>query len=189
MEESWLDIFSTWTLIRASGLLAYFYLFLAITGGILARLPFIKGIFKATLMFTHQSAAKIAILVSLFHANLLACDTYIQYRWTEIFIPFVAQHKSFLSGLGTITFYLLVTILLSIAWMKQIGRKLWRILHFLSFPAFLFASIHGIFLGTDSNENIAFYTAALTLFLVAVLLRMAVKPATNSRPNQAEHTS
>jgi sulfoxide reductase heme-binding subunit YedZ len=192
MQGSWLDIFSTWTLIRTSGLLAYFFLFLATTGGLLARLDFIKGKMKAILMFTHQSAASMSIFVGLFHAILLGFDTYVKFEWIEIFIPFSSQYESFLSGLGTISFYLIAILLLSSEFMKKIKPRIWKALHFLSFPAFLFAAIHGIFLGTDTSENWAFvyYASTLVLFIIAFFLRLTFKPTEiQSKPTQRKTPS
>ena len=41
---------------------------------------------------------------------------------------------------------------ISFSFRKQIGQKRWRQLHYLTFVAFLFATLHGAMAGTDSGN-------------------------------------
>jgi len=54
--------------------------------------------------------------------------------------------------LGIIGFYLMFITAISFSFRKQIGQKRWRQLHYLSFIAYLGATIHGAMAGTDSGN-------------------------------------
>jgi DMSO/TMAO reductase YedYZ heme-binding membrane subunit len=51
-----------------------------------------------------------------------------------------------------VAFYLMVLTSASFYVRKRIGQKLWRRLHYLTFAAYLLATVHGIQAGTDSGN-------------------------------------
>lgn len=168
--------FNSWNVIRASGLTAYLLLFFSLFFGFTHRLFKVKY----TLLF-HQIAGWFSFLFALLHGILLTIDPYVSYSFTEVFIPFTASYKPFLSGIGTISLFLLFFLLVSSDMMKWLGRKTWRIIHYLSTPAFFIAAIHGVFLGTDTQEIpiIILYSSTFTiivlLFVFYRLMHQAVK--------------
>jgi predicted ferric reductase len=60
---------------------------------------------------------------------------------------------------------------------KKIGNRTWRMLHFVSFVAFLGAMLHGISSGTDSSEGwmqmIYWFSGGSVLFLIIYRILMA----------------
>ncbi|WP_010677688.1 ferric reductase-like transmembrane domain-containing protein [Bacillus timonensis] len=164
------DWLSTWSLIRISGFLAYFLFSLSIAAGLMNRLYLFKKQ-RPLLLELHKLSGWIGMLTVVFHATLLLVDSYMPYPVFEILIPFTAENDPVISGLGTISFYLfLLTIGTSDFFMKQLGRSLWKKIHFLVIPAWCLMVLHGILMGTDSTKPWAAFIYGGGTILVIILL-------------------
>ncbi|HHY74854.1 MAG TPA: ferric reductase [Bacillus bacterium] len=171
----------TWELIRASGLTSYFLLFLSVACGLLVSIKAANPKTNQLLQVTHQSAGWFSLLFGLFHGLLLYIDSYKPYSLVEIFIPFTTKEATVLNGLGTISLYFIVLLFISGDLLKKIGSKVWRKIHRLALPMVILISIHGIFLGTDTNAAwvMILYTGSLaiifSLLIVKLLLLLKAK--------------
>jgi DMSO/TMAO reductase YedYZ heme-binding membrane subunit len=82
-------------------------------------------------------------------------------------------------GVGQISLYLLVPVALSFYVRKWLGKRTWRMLHFLTFALFVMAMVHSVMSGPDTTEpwaqwfywSTAIATAAATAYRVAVTSR------------------
>ncbi|MBA4537363.1 ferric reductase-like transmembrane domain-containing protein [Bacillus aquiflavi] len=163
------ELLSVWNLIRLSGFLAFFYLTMSIFFGMLSSFSWLKRK-KGLFHHFHLLNGWIGFLAIIFHIVILLYDQYIQYSLSELFIPFTATHKPISSGLGTISFFLFLFILLAADfWMKSMNRTVWKALHLLVYPAWLLMFIHGILIGTDSAQTWAVVLYGSS-FVVIVLL-------------------
>lgn len=178
--QSILEI-NTWEWNRLLGMLAYFYFTMAVVFGMLLRFSFAKS--KKSILFNiHQKSAWMGLFAVIAHMLVLIIDHYEPYEIIEIVVPFAADYHPIMSGLGTISFFLfLLVVFSSDLWMKKLKITMWRRMHYLVFPAWLFTLLHAIFMGTDtSNPVIAMFygaTAGLLVFLTLLKLmdRMFVK--------------
>lgn len=178
-----LELLSTWNVIRATGLTAFILLFLAVFAGIVIRLGFNLKKWKAPILWIHQHAGWLTFWFGFIHGLMLLFDSYLPYKWYEIFLPFTASHAPVLSGLGTVAFYLLFILLVSSDLIQRVGKQVWKYLHFTSIPAFFFAMIHGFLLGTSSHDalGILLYFVTGSLVVGAVMMRMLIPTAKKRR--------
>lgn len=170
------DWFSTWELIRSAGFTSYLLLFVSVLAGVAVRGQMVSSKQKAVLLFVHQSAGWIGFLSGFFHGLLLTIDSYISFTLTDVFLPFASDYKTMLAGFGSLSLYGIAVVLISSDAMKKLSKKVWRTIHYLAFPAYLLAFIHGVFLGTDSGEvwSIIFYTTTIVSLLSIGLVRKLV---------------
>lgn len=165
-----IEWFSIWNLIRSSGLIAFFLFTLSISAGLLGRVLLMKNS-KALLLAFHQMSGWIGFLLAFFHIILLWVDNYLSYSLLELFLPFSADFKPILSGLGTISFFLLFIIMLtSDFYMRKLGQGLWKKVHLFVIPAWVLTVIHGIFIGTDTGQVWAAFLYGGSITLVVCLL-------------------
>ena len=169
-----MELFSTWSLIRASGFSAYLLLTLSIIAAVMYSGKMISGRWKASFQLFHQFASWLGFLFELFHGIMLLFDKYEPYSLKGILIPFYADHQPILSGIGTISLYVILLILLTSDFMKLIGKKIWRFIHYLAIPAYILALFHGVFLGTDSSEIwvVIFYASSIILLFALLFVRI-----------------
>jgi len=180
-----LEFISSWNFIRLSGFLAYFLLTISLAAGLAGRMAGLKK--KKPLMMTlHQTSGWAGFLTIIFHIILLWKDEYVPYTLLELLAPFSAQNAPILSAFGTISFYLfLITIAASDFFMRTLGRKLWKTLHFLVIPAWALMVLHGLLIGTDSTQPWAafLYGGGVILLFTLLALRYAetkLQPAAKS---------
>ena len=142
---------AAWYLSRTSALAAYILLWLATALGVsmtsaLARVwPGGPTVFEL-----HQHTGLLGLMFALFHALILTGDRYIGYSLSQVFIPFASDYRPLWVGLGQVGLYLLGIVTLSFYARQAIGQRLWRLLHSMSFGAFMLALVHGLASGTDS---------------------------------------
>jgi len=166
-------IISTWEWIRLLGLLAYFYFTISIIFGLLRKSSFIKSQ-KNLIYQIHQYAGWLGLITVIAHMVVLLIDRYEPYSIAGILIPFSANYRSLLSTLGTIAFYLfLIVIMTSDLWIRTMNRSLWKKLHFLVLPAWVLSLVHGVLIGTDTENTliIMFYVVSGGMTLLVLIAR------------------
>jgi predicted ferric reductase len=141
-----------WYLSRSSAIVAYLLLWLSMATGIgitnkLAQIW--PG--GPTAFDLHQYTSLLGLGFALFHALILIGDQYIGYSVGQVLAPFAsANYRPVWVGLGQIGWYILALVSLTFYVRRAIGYRLWRLIHFLSFAAFLLALLHGLWSGSDS---------------------------------------
>jgi len=166
-------IISTWEWIRLLGLLAYFYFTISIIFGLFRKSSFIKS-HKNLIYHIHQNAGWLGLITVIAHMLVLLIDQYEPYSIAGILNPFSANYQSLLSALGTIAFYLfLMVIMTSDLWIRTMNRTLWKKLHFLVLPAWVLSLIHGVLIGTDTENTLImiFYVISGGVTVLVLVVR------------------
>ena len=174
-----------WFLSRSSAAVAYTLLWLSMAFGLLITNKMAKvwpgGPFAFEL---HQYTSLLGLAFALFHGLILMGDQYIHFSLSRVLVPFSnPEYRPIWVGLGQVAFYLMGVVALSFYVRRQIGRRLWRWIHYLSFATYLLALWHGVFSGTDSGAAWAhsLYWASGGLFLFLVTYRVLTS-LVKSRP-------
>ncbi|RYM04659.1 hypothetical protein EWH99_09635 [Sporolactobacillus sp. THM7-7] len=105
----------TWLITRTLGITAYLLLFFGICLGLLYGMPIWKDKQNTRLWIKniHFLANTSGVFLAAIHPMLLVIDPYLPFRWTELIVPFTAPHEPFLYGLGTLTLYGLLFIIIT----------------------------------------------------------------------------
>ncbi|AHF06117.1 ferric reductase-like transmembrane domain-containing protein [Desulfitobacterium metallireducens] len=140
-----------WQMIRFSGIGAYILIAIGICTGILSSMPGLKPAIKGKLIKFHRSMTHYGMVIGLLHGVITIIDPYMPFSWSEILIPFTAQHSPFLNGLGTLSAYGLLLLVFTSDFRHKIPNKVWHTLHIFSYPTFFMTFIHGFVLGTDTS--------------------------------------
>jgi predicted ferric reductase len=100
----------------------------------------------------HEYLSLLGLGFALFHGLILLGDHYSNYSLSRLLVPFAAgQYHPFWVGIGQLGLYAWLILVGSFYVRKSIGQKTWRLLHFVSFLAYLGALIHGLASGTDTS--------------------------------------
>jgi len=139
-----------WYVVRASGLVGFFLLYLAVFVGTVSCLPGIRRFFLrlGSLNF-HCWISLQALLFAVIHGIFLLFDKLVPFSLADILIPFHSSYEPFLVALGTISLYLMIILIATSYARKYISQKVWRAIHFLNIALYVFAIIHSLYLGTD----------------------------------------
>lgn len=162
---------SAWYLVRAAGLMAFIALYFSFLFGLAKRIPKLNKN-PAFLIEMHKWLSLNAIVLVVVHAGGLIYDWYVNFSLSSILIPFSASYKPGLTGLGTISLYLILIIVLSSLLMRKINYRGWRFIHSLNILVYLFLIIHIYYLGTDLKVDLfrsIFIIANLVLVIFFLL--------------------
>lgn len=173
----WLVNMPTWQIIRVLGVTAYLLVASGMAVGILYSYRFWTKPQKLSVYRWHYRLTIGGTVAGLLHGAFLYIDHYVSYSWVGIVVPFMAKEHPILSGLGTISAYGLLLLILSTDLRAKLKKKLWLALHMLSYPIFVISLIHGFFLGTDSELGaIKFMYMSTAVLIVGLTLIRAVYP-------------
>lgn len=179
-----------WYLSRSSGLIAYLNLWLSMCLGLLITSKMARLWPGGPVAFDlHQHTTILGIAFALFHGLILIGDRYLDPGIKQVLFPFtMSNYHPVWVGLGQVGFYLMLVVTLSFYARKRILARKWRLIHYLSFVAFSFALLHGIFSGTDSSsvwvQVLYMSTGAVVLFLfIYRVLAAVLKPVPAGETN------
>lgn len=170
---------AVWYLTRSSGIVAYLLLSLSTAWGLLLSTKLVqRAISPAVSLAMHNYLSWVSLGLIAFHALILLFDQYYTYQLAHIFIPFVGPYRPMWVGAGVISLYLMIITAVSSHFRKQIGTKIWRKLHYLTFGVYLLATIHGLMAGTDVLQLGLMYliSAIVMIYLTAYRVLMTVAP-------------
>ncbi len=159
-----------WYLARSSGVTAYLLFWISMVMGV-AMTNKMARIWPGgpTAFDAHQYTSLLGITFALFHAIILLGDEYIKSSLGDVFTPFAYDYRPLWVGVGQIAFYVITIVAFSFYVRQVIGRRVWRLLHYLSFVAFLAVLVHGIMAGTDTEtlfmQGLYWSTGGILLFL------------------------
>ena len=145
---------TAWQLSRSAGTVAYLLLAGSTVWGLLQSSKIAKEVIPSGLSFAmHNILSWLALAFTGFHALVLLFDNFYTYTLADLTIPFIGPYRPLWVGLGILGTYMMVVILISYQFRRQIGQHRWRALHYLSFVLYVLATAHGLAAGTDSSKS------------------------------------
>lgn len=174
------DAHAFWYLSRASGVIAFVFLWISMVLGLLMSTRILpKGQGFAIANNLHKFVSLYGLFFTIFHGVILLWDPYISMTPLQLVVPFTVFNYQPLSvGAGQISLYLWGVLVLSSYVRKSIGRSTWRVLHYLSFGAFWLVLLHGISAGSDTGtagmQILYWSSAASMVFLTTYRILSAI---------------
>ncbi|HEX2607248.1 MAG TPA: ferric reductase-like transmembrane domain-containing protein [Flavisolibacter sp.] len=131
--------------------------------------PFIRNL---RLQFIHNWTAYAAFFLLLAHPLLLLLDASTKFQPADIFIPFHSGFDPLWVGMGSISLYLIVLVILTTqkALKKRLGFRLWKNIHLISYVTALLICLHGIVLNPHLKHKPVDYLDGEKLVCEACLL-------------------
>lgn len=152
-----------WYFARASGIVAWVLLTLAVLWGIVLSTDlFPRWRRKPWLLDLHRWLGALSLMTLAVHLGSLMADSYIEFNLADLAVPFASEFKPWQVALGVFAMWGLVVIEVSSLLMKRLPRRLWRGIHLTSYLVFVLTSLHGTFVGTDATTPMYLATTALT---------------------------
>ena len=164
-----------WYLARAGGLVAYLLLWAATLWGVMMSGKTLKGRIDAALLYAmHEFLPILAMVFAVLHAVVLLGDAYIRFDLFDLLVPFQAPYRPLWTGLGTLSLYLSLALIVSFYVRSIISRRAWRLFHYTTYLAFILALVHGVMAGTDAGQPVVQWMYVLTgqTLLLATLHRV-----------------
>jgi methionine sulfoxide reductase heme-binding subunit len=163
-----------WITERATGLTALALLSLATFLGAVVSAHWRSRRFpEVAAVGLHRNMSLMSLVFVTIHALAVVLDSYVAVGPGALFVPFVADYRTFWVGLGTIAFDLFLAILITSMLRDRIQPSLWRFLHGLTYLCWAVATMHT--LGAAYERQLTFFVAVAGVVVVvpATVLRFA----------------
>jgi hypothetical protein len=132
----------TWALVAASVLWG-----LALSTRALGRRPR-----PAWLLDLHRFLGGAALVFTAIHVGSIVLDSYVHFGIVDVLVPFTGTWHPVAVAWGIVSLYLLLAVEATSLLRARLPKRVWRATHFLSFPLFAMATIHGMTAGTDRHN-------------------------------------
>nr|WP_236587779.1 ferric reductase-like transmembrane domain-containing protein [Tumebacillus amylolyticus] len=165
---AWVD---AWTLTRSAGIGGYVLLTLSVLVGLYQSIRTKQGKPAPIAAAAHVSMARWSLYLVLVHLILLAFDSYSNYSWSELLIPFTSHLEPIPMAFGIIAGYLLLFTMVTTELRTKIGQKAWKKLHMASPILYLLSTVHGIANGTDTGSYLPMYIASSLSVILMLVIR------------------
>jgi methionine sulfoxide reductase heme-binding subunit len=167
-----------WYVARSAGIVAYLLLSSSVVLGALmaARVPFNWPRFAVEEV--HRFLAILTGVFLVIHGGSLLLDNVVPFSLAQEVVPFTASYRPFAVAFGIVAAELLVAVGISNALRKQLPHRTWRAIHYLTLPIWLFATVHGLLVGTDRFDP--WFAAIAGMSIAAALVAIGSSFATRS---------
>jgi predicted ferric reductase len=180
-----------WYMGRSSGFVAYWLLFASVAMGLAVSSRVFDGVLTRPWVYEVHRFLSVFVLVAMFfHALIMLPDPYAKFTPAELLIPFKSHYKDTPMAIGIVTMYSSMLITLSFWAKRLIGQNGWRTLHYATFALFVAAMVHGMWIGTDSKQQIVqfSYLASGSMVLFLTLFRILAARSV-ARPRRIDTAS
>ncbi len=181
-----------WYASRALGLVAYVALTLELLLGLSASTGVLaRRIGRGRLIELHRWLSALMLGAVGAHALVLLGDQTVRLSIVELLVPFTTSYRPFAVGLGVLGAYVMLVVHASFALRRWIGPRVWRRVHYLTFPLFAAATLHGLLAGSDARtwalRSVYVIATALVgaMTLHRILLVVLAPPARLASPGSA----
>jgi predicted ferric reductase len=166
-----------WYVARASGLVGWTLLTASVMWGLSISTKVLKGRPRpAWLLDLHRYLGGLATIFVGVHVIGIVADTYVHFGLASVLVPLASRWHPVAVAWGIIGMYLLAAVQITSMVRTRLPKRLWRAIHFASFPLFAVSTIHALTAGTDAK--------AWAFQLVVVLAVIAVVALTGLRVAQ-----
>jgi len=139
-----------WYLVRASGIVAFVLLTIAVVLGLTlsgrARLRYWP---RFAIEDVHRFAGLLTGTFVSIHVLTLFADSYLPFSLTQLAVPGASSYRPLPTALGVVATELLLALAITNRYRAKLSYGFWRRAHYLNFAVWGLALGHGIFAGTD----------------------------------------
>lgn len=168
----WQVVSATWVTERATGLTALVLLSLstflgAVTsaGWTSRRFPEVRSV------SLHRNISLMSLLFLIIHAGAAILDNYVDVPLVSLIIPFTSEYDTVWVGLGTIAFDLMLALMLTSLLRDRINRRLWRLIHDLTYLCWALATVHALAAGFERALTVTVAVIGILIVVPTTILR------------------
>jgi predicted ferric reductase len=157
-----------WYVARASGIVAWVMLAIAVIWGILVATRILgRKPRPAWVLDLHRWLGGLSVTFTGVHLLGLVLDDYVEFGLRELFVPFASEWRPAAVAWGVVALYVLIAVQATSLAMKRLPRRLWKWVHMSSFGLFFVATLHAGMAGTDVTNPV--YRVVVGVMVVGVV--------------------
>ena len=179
-----------WYTTRSSGLVAWGMLTASVLVGLALSTRALGRRPRANwLLDLHRFLGGAAVVFVAVHVLALVGDSYVHFGLVDLLVPFASGYRAGAVAWGIVGMYVLLAVELTSLLRRRLPTRIWRFVHYLSFPLFVVATVHAVTAGTDRDAPLLRIVLIVTTGVVAALTALRTVQADRhdllSRPASA----
>ena len=140
-----------WYAARASGLVAWALLAASMLWGLaLTTRAFAGWAAPRWLLDLHRWLGGLAVVFVAVHLTSVVADSFVHFGVADLLVPLASRWRPGAVAWGVVAVYLLAAVEVTSLLRRNLPPSLWRVVHGLSFPLFVLATVHALLAGTDT---------------------------------------
>ncbi len=175
----------SWDVARAAGLTAWSLAGAGVIWGLLISSrasAFGRRQRPAWTLDLHRYLGGLAAVFTVVHVVGILADPWLHLSVIAAFVPFVSSWRPGAVAWGVAAMYLLVAVELTSLARARLPRKVWRAVHFASFPLFMTATVHAFTAGSDTGSVLFVVVATGVIVAVTALTGLRIREAVTPHP-------
>ena len=149
-----------WYASRATGVVALLLLTAVFVLGVLvSRQQRLPGLPRFAVTDLHRNISLLAVSFVAVHVLTAVLDTYVHIPLLSSVIPFASGYERFWLGLGTISFDLMVAMIVTSLLRARLSRRLWLAIHLTAYLSWPVAFVHSVYSSKDLQHGPLLYLA------------------------------
>jgi DMSO/TMAO reductase YedYZ heme-binding membrane subunit len=174
-----------WYTARAAGVVAWALSAVSVVWGLLLASPTLRRrAAESQLLDLHRFLGGLAALFTAIHLVTVVGADRDGVGIAEVLLPVTAAWRPAALTFGFLAAVLLVVVELTSLLRARVGEAIWRRAHYAGFAVFLFATVHGLRAGTDAENPVLWWPAAV--LSAAIVGLCAARLFTNGDPLRDE---
>jgi sulfoxide reductase heme-binding subunit YedZ len=160
-----------WYTSRATGVVSLVLLTAVVVLGLLvSRQRQLPGLPRFGTVSLHRYLSLLAVGFLAVHIATAVVDSYVSISPIAVVVPFTSAYEPLWLGLGAVSLDLMIAVIVTSLLRARIGRRTWRVVHWLAYGSWPVAIAHGIGSGPDLNSGwLLGLTIASVLAVVAAI--------------------
>ncbi|HUE25877.1 MAG TPA: ferric reductase-like transmembrane domain-containing protein [Solirubrobacteraceae bacterium] len=158
-----------WYLTRSTGAVALVLLTISVVLGILGSIRFSVAPRwpRFAIDTLHRDTSLLVIVLVVLHVITTVLDGFAPVTLLDGVIPFLSPYRPLWLGLGTLSFDLLIALVVTSLLRRRLGYRSWRAIHWLAYASWPVAVLHGLGTGTDVKS---WWLLLLTVLCIAAVV-------------------
>ncbi|HET7015886.1 MAG TPA: ferric reductase-like transmembrane domain-containing protein [Streptosporangiaceae bacterium] len=176
-----------WYISRATGVVCLL-LFTAVIllGLVVSRQGRLPGLPRFGVVHLHRYLSLLAVSFITVHVLSAVADTFVNISLASAIIPFVAKYQPFWLGLGAVALDLMIAVIVTSLIRSRIGRRTWRVVHWLAYACWPIAIIHSIGAGPDVRSGPLLWLTIAATAAVAIAIAVRTTAALRTTSSAAQ---
>ena len=165
-----------WYVTRSTGTVAQVLLTISVVLGVMSSVRFSAGPRwpRFAIDSLHRDTSLLAIAFVVVHVVTTVLDGFAPVSLIDGIIPFRSPYRPLWLGLGTVSFDLMIALVVTSLLRRRLGYRPWRLIHWLAYVSWPVAVLHGLGTGSDAKSAwlLGLTIVCVAAVLVAVLMRI-----------------
>jgi Ferric reductase like transmembrane component len=151
-----------WYVARSGGVVAWALSTASVVWGLMLSSRVLgRRVTLPKLLDLHRFLGGLSVVFVGIHMFGLLLDNTVDFGLSALLVPMASKWEPGAVAWGVVAFYLLVAVEVTSLLRAYVGENLWRRVHYGGFAVFLFGTIHGLKAGTDVENPLIWWPAAI----------------------------